>query len=102
MVLNLLDTNGSRVLRPLAEGVDVRGASSWSPNDEWIVIGGHLDHLGRGKYGMRDPKRAGEIHPGADDNASGSAAVLMLADKLVQSYAEMPPGMPARSILFIN
>lgn len=70
--------------------------------DEWIVIGGHLDHLGRGKYGMRDQSRKGEIHPGADDNATGSAAVLMLADKLRQTYDEMPELMPARSILFIG
>jgi Zn-dependent M28 family amino/carboxypeptidase len=51
---------------------------------------------------MRDPSRAGEIHPGADDNASGSAAVLMLAAKLAQSYAALAEGESARSILFIG
>ncbi len=67
--------------------------------DDYIVIGGHLDHLGMGDFGSRSG--AGKLHPGADDNASGSAAVLMLADKLNQAYAELPEGTPARSILFI-
>ena len=68
--------------------------------DEWIVLGAHLDHLGMGYFGSRSGP--GELHPGADDNASGSAAVLMLADKLAKYYAELPEGAPARSILFMG
>ncbi len=68
--------------------------------DEWVVLGAHLDHLGMGYFGSR--RGPGELHPGADDNASGSAAVLMLADKLAQYYAELPEGTPARSILFMG
>lgn len=48
--------------------------------DEWIVVGAHLDHLGMGYFGSRTGP--GKLHPGADDNASGSAGVLLLADKL--------------------
>jgi hypothetical protein len=70
--------------------------------EEWIVIGGHLDHLGTGLYGARDARRIGELHPGADDNASGSAAVLMLADKLERAYDRLPEGTPARSILLVG
>jgi len=47
--------------------------------DEAIVIGAHYDHLGRGGEGSLAPDQAGTIHPGADDNGSGSAAVLGLA-----------------------
>ncbi len=47
--------------------------------DEAIVIGAHYDHLGRGGETSLAPDRIGEIHPGADDNASGSAAVMALA-----------------------
>jgi uncharacterized protein YciI len=50
----------------------------------WIVIGAHYDHLGRGENGnsLATKEEAGQIHFGADDNASGSAAVLSLAEKL--------------------
>ncbi len=47
--------------------------------DEAIVIGGHYDHLGTGMESSLAPDRLGEIHPGADDNASGTAAVMALA-----------------------
>ena len=67
--------------------------------DELLVIGAHLDHLGMGFFGSRSGP--GELHPGADDNASGSAAVIMLADKLVADYAALPEGADARSILFL-
>jgi hypothetical protein len=46
--------------------------------DEYIVIGAHYDHLGRGGEGSL-AERPGEIHHGADDNASGTAGVLELA-----------------------
>jgi aminopeptidase YwaD len=46
--------------------------------NEHIVIGGHYDHLGRGGSGSL-AANSGEIHHGADDNASGTAGVLELA-----------------------
>ncbi|HEV7842570.1 MAG TPA: M28 family peptidase, partial [Pyrinomonadaceae bacterium] len=46
--------------------------------NEVIVIGAHYDHLGRGGEGSLAP-REGDIHHGADDNASGVAGVLELA-----------------------
>jgi len=66
--------------------------------DEWIVVGAHLDHIGMGYFGSRSG--SGTLHPGADDNASGSAAVLLLADLIGRSYAELPEGTDARSVLF--
>ncbi len=45
---------------------------------EVIVIGAHYDHLGRGGEGSLAP-RPGDIHHGADDNASGVAGLLELA-----------------------
>jgi aminopeptidase YwaD len=64
--------------------------------DEVVVIGAHMDHLGMGGPGSlsSDPKPA--IHHGADDNASGTAAVLALAE-----YFSSPANRPKRSILFI-
>jgi membrane-associated protease RseP (regulator of RpoE activity) len=59
-----------------------------------VVLGAHLDHLGRWAFGAMDPDRAGEIHNGADDNASGVATILELARLL----AARPP---ARSIAIV-
>lgn len=50
--------------------------------DEYVVIGAHFDHLGRSIVGATDPAAANAIRNGADDNASGSAAVLALARRL--------------------
>ncbi len=47
--------------------------------DESIVIGAHYDHLGRGGEGSLAPDEIGKIHPGADDNASGTTGVMALA-----------------------
>jgi Zn-dependent M28 family amino/carboxypeptidase len=47
----------------------------------WVAIGAHYDHLGHGEAGntLADKDAAKSIHFGADDNASGSAAVLAIA-----------------------
>jgi hypothetical protein len=45
---------------------------------EFIVVGAHYDHLGRGGQGSL-ATYAGQIHHGADDNASGTAALMELA-----------------------
>ena len=51
--------------------------------DHTIVIGGHYDHLGMGAHGSRY-FGAPAIHNGADDNASGIAAMLYVAETLVE------------------
>jgi hypothetical protein len=61
--------------------------------DEYIVVGAHFDHLGRGAFGALDPDSAHAIHNGADDNASGTAAMLELA----RIFSRRPA---ARSIIF--
>ncbi len=50
----------------------------------WLVVGAHYDHLGRGENGssLASKDEAGRIHHGADDNASGDAAVLALGERL--------------------
>ena len=52
----------------------------------WVVIGAHYDHLGHGDRGtsLAGRDEAGGIHHGADDNASGTAAVLAAADALAK------------------
>jgi peptidase M28-like protein/PDZ domain-containing protein/PA domain-containing protein len=63
--------------------------------EEYIIIGAHYDHLGRGNFDSLAPSQIGQIHPGADDNASGTAGVLELA----QRFAPMK-GQLHRGILF--
>ena len=66
--------------------------------DEYIVIGAHFDHLGLGGpgSGSRKPKDV-LIHPGANDNASGTAGLLEIAQKL-----STQKGRLKRSVLLIG
>jgi hypothetical protein len=54
------------------------------PTDQAIVIGAHIDHLGKGasSSSLARDDEAGRIHYGADDNASGVAALLEIAEYL--------------------
>jgi aminopeptidase YwaD len=63
--------------------------------DEVIVIGAHYDHLGYGEVGSLAPE-PGDIHYGADDNASGTAAIMELARLLAQNRDRLK-----RSVLVI-
>ena len=65
--------------------------------DEYVIVGAHYDHLGRGNFDSLAPSQIGQIHPGADDNASGTAGVLELA----RYFAPMK-GKLRRGILFAN
>ena len=63
--------------------------------DEHIVIGAHYDHLGFGHYGTVDSSTEGEVHHGADDNASGTAVLLHMAEQLARADPK-----PARTTVF--
>ena len=68
--------------------------------DEYIVIGAHYDHVGYGYFGSRSGDK-GVLHPGADDNASGTTGVLLTAQQLSDQYALLDDTDHARSILFL-
>jgi hypothetical protein len=61
--------------------------------DEYIILGAHYDHLGRGYFDSMAPSQIGQIHPGADDNASGTAGVLELARLLAPLKGQLPRGI---------
>ena len=63
---------------------------------ECVIIGAHYDHLGLGGPESLAAKPEGQIHYGADDNASGTAALLELARVLAANRAGLK-----RSIIFI-
>jgi hypothetical protein len=64
--------------------------------EEWVVVGAHYDHVGLGQGGGPDPRAIGQIHNGADDNASGTAAMLEVAESFALGKAR-----PRRSLLFL-
>ena len=61
--------------------------------DEYVIIGAHYDHLGRGNFDSLAPSQIGQIHPGADDNASGTAGVLELARLLAPMQGQLQRGI---------
>lgn len=86
------------LLRERAETANVVGilpGTDPAPAREAVVVGAHYDHLGRGSQFSLAPDLADEIHPGADDNASGTAAVIGLARAFVAS------GGARRSLVFV-
>jgi hypothetical protein len=87
----------SDVVRKEAPAYNVIGVLEGSDRllkNETIVIGAHYDHLGRGGSGSL-AQRSGEIHHGADDNASGTAGLLELA----RLFTSQRP-RPKRTIVF--
>ena len=64
--------------------------------NEIVVVGAHYDHLGMGGAGSGalDPDVRNQVHNGADDNASGAAALIHIASRLAISP-------PARTVVFI-
>ncbi|MSQ90286.1 MAG: M28 family peptidase [Phycisphaerales bacterium] len=69
--------------------------------DQWVIIGAHYDHVGFGNYGA-DPSNRGKLHPGADDNASGTSAMLCLVKLLAEYYRSDEAPAEMRSVLFMG
>ncbi len=67
------------VVRERGEARNVLGRIRGEDPARTLVIGAHFDHLGLGGPGSLAPEAAGEIHNGADDNASGTATVVEIA-----------------------
>lgn len=94
-VLITLSTDVVRREVAASNVIGILDGSDPTLKDETIVIGAHYDHLGRGGEGSLAPKE-GDIHHGADDNASGVAGVLELA----RIFTSQKP-RPRRTIVFI-
>ncbi|MEM7476141.1 MAG: M20/M25/M40 family metallo-hydrolase [Planctomycetota bacterium] len=91
--VNNTDKSFTMEARVFEEPTSVPNVLAWYPGsdpelaDEYLVIGAHLDHLG---------VRGDTVYPGADDNGSGSTAILNIAKAISQN-----PVKPKRSILFM-
>src|SRR5262249_2940963 len=72
----------------------IKGSDAQLAN-EYIIIGAHYDHLGVGGSESLAQNPYGQIHHGADDNASGTAALIELARVLASSHDQLK-----RSVVF--
>lgn len=68
--------------------------------DEYIVIGAHYDHVGFGEVGTF-PGYEGQLHPGADDNASGTTGMMLAAELVTERIGALPDDAAHRSFLFL-
>jgi hypothetical protein len=84
-----------KVRRPVRNVVGKLEGSDPTLRAEVVVVGAHYDHLGRSARFSMAQNSAGEIHHGADDNASGTAAVLEMAKAAAESRTDV-----RRSIIF--
>jgi aminopeptidase YwaD len=76
----------------------VHNVAAYLPGEtaEYVIIGAHYDHLGLGDENSLAPSQIGTVHPGADDNASGTAGVIELA----RWFSHQPK--QKRGILFLT
>jgi hypothetical protein len=75
----------------------IPAAPGSATGSEWVVLGAHYDHLGHGTAGNSSLARSGEekkVHPGADDNASGTSLVLEIAASLAAEREKHPESFP--------
>jgi len=82
--------------RTVRNVVGVLPGSSDAKDEQALVLGGHYDHVGLGGRFSSTPERTGEIHNGADDNASGIGALIEIARAAVAERARFP-----RTLVFI-
>ncbi len=67
---------------------------------EYLIVGAHYDHIGYGEISSLARKgEEGQIHNGADDNASGTAIVLELAANLTEAHRNKPDNF-TRGVIF--
>jgi len=86
---------GQSISLPTQNVFAVLPGSDPALRNEYVVIGAHFDHLGTSTEGALDPEARSAVRLGADDNASGTAAVLELARLFARTPAR-------RSIIFAN
>lgn len=102
-------------------GVRIEEIPQWTANvggmlpgagslaDDFVIVGAHYDHVGYGNFGSRAGAAGrGVLHAGADDNASGTAALMVSAQHLADRYAAIAAEdeangteTPRRSIIFV-
>jgi hypothetical protein len=91
-----IDLDVTRIRKEVSNVVGILPGTDPAAGEELVILGAHYDHLGRGGRSSMSPALIGEIHNGADDNASGTAGLLELASVFGKDAAPRK-----RSYLFI-
>jgi hypothetical protein len=86
----------SKNVRTVRNVVGVLPGNDPERGKEAIVIGAHYDHVGLGGHLSMSPERTGEIHNGADDNASGTSSVIEIARQAATQRDRFP-----RTLVFV-
>jgi peptidase M28-like protein/PDZ domain-containing protein len=86
----------AKIRKPVRNVLGILKGSDPALQSEFVVVGAHYDHLGRSARFSMAPNSTGQIHHGADDNASGTAAVMEMAKAASEARADF-----RRSIVFI-
>ena len=76
--------------RTVRNVVGILDGADRARDQEAVVLGAHYDHLGLGGRFSSAPERTGEIHNGADDNASGIAALIEIARSAAADRSRFP------------
>lgn len=99
---NLTIDLGVKLDRVKSTDVNLIGVlTAGTKTDEYIMLGGHYDHLGYGETGSRATgDELHHIHNGADDNASGTATVLELAEYF-SDLKKQDPSAITKNIIFV-
>lgn len=82
--------------RTVRNVVGILDGSDHAKGGQAVVLGAHYDHVGLGGRFSSTPERTGEIHNGADDNASGIAALIEIARAAAADRTRFP-----RSLVFV-
>ena len=88
----VVDANGDKA--PVKNIIGIIPGTNPDLKDESVIVCAHYDHLGLG-WPESNKGNEGKIHPGADDNASGVAVMLELAELLGKTLK------PQRTVIFI-
>ncbi|HKY19679.1 MAG TPA: M28 family peptidase [Vicinamibacterales bacterium] len=96
LTLNAVDRT-TKVRRPVRNVIGIVEGSNPALRSEVVIVGAHYDHLGRsGRFSM-SRSGTGQIHHGADDNASGTAAVIEMAKAAAATRQDF-----RRSVVFMT
>jgi len=91
-----LSVDIQRVRKEVANVIGVMPGQDENAAGQCLVIGAHYDHLGLGDQHSLAPSQIGQIHHGADDNASGTSGLLEIADAFAHT-----PARPAHTLVFV-
>jgi Zn-dependent M28 family amino/carboxypeptidase len=82
--------------RTVRNVIGVLPGSDPAEAQEAVVIGAHYDHVGLGGRLSMNPDRTGDIHNGADDNASGTSSIIEIARAAAGERSRFP-----RTLIFV-